>query len=68
MQREQRHRMAADLVDCVHEATLSAFNDWENGQDRLRHLVAALDRLFPGILPVRYSADAEQAIDFNPKR
>lgn len=60
--------MAADLVDCVHEATLSAFNDWENGEDRLWQLVAALDRLFPGSQPVPYSADAEQAIDQDLKR
>ena len=68
MQREQRHRIAADLVDHVRGASLSALNDCENGEDRLRHLVAALDRLFPGIQPVPYLADAEQAIDFNPKR
>ncbi len=60
--------MAADLVDRVHNATLSALNDWENGEDRLWQLVAALDRLFPGIQPVPYSEDAEQAIDLNSKR
>jgi DNA-binding transcriptional regulator YiaG len=67
MQRDQRHRMAADLVDRVRGATLSAVKDWENGEDRLWQLVAALDRLFPGIQPVPYSADAEAAIDLNPK-
>ncbi len=60
--------MAADLVDRVRNATLSALNDWKNGEDRLWQLVAALDRLFPGIQPVPYSEDAEQAIDLNSKR
>jgi hypothetical protein len=68
MQREQRHRMATDLVDRVRGATLSALNDWENGEDRLWQLVAALDRLFPGIQPVPYSQDAGPAIDVNSER
>ena len=66
MQRELRYRMAVDLVDLVRGAPLSALNDCENGEDRLRHLVAALDRLFPGIQHVRHSEDTEAEIDLNP--
>jgi hypothetical protein len=61
MKSNQRHRMAEDLIDRVRGATQSALKDWENGEAPFWELVAALDRLFPGVEPVPHPADNEAA-------
>jgi len=53
--------MAEDLVDRVRGATQSALKDWEKGEASFWELVAALDRLFPGVKPVPHPADIEAA-------
>jgi len=59
MKSNQRQRMADDLVDRVRGATDVALKDWENGEAPFWELVAALDRLFPGVQPVPHPADIE---------
>ena len=44
--------MAEDLIDRVRGATQLALKDWENGEAPFWELVAALDRLFPGVKPL----------------
>jgi hypothetical protein len=61
MKSNQRHRMAEDLLDRVRGATQLALKDWENGEAPFWELVAALDRLFPGVKPVPHPADIEAA-------
>jgi hypothetical protein len=61
MKSNQRHRMAEDLIDRVRGATQLALKDWENGEAPFWELVAALDRLFPGVKPVPHPADIEAA-------
>ena len=56
MKSNQRQRMADDLIDRVRGATQLALKDWENGEAPFWELVAALDRLFPG---VQHRSDAE---------
>jgi hypothetical protein len=51
--------MAEDLVDRVRGATQLALKDWENGEAPFWELVAALDRLFPGVKPVPPPTDLE---------
>ena len=57
----QRQRMAEDLIDRVRGATQLALKDWENGEAPFWELVAALDRLFPGVKPVPHPADIQAA-------
>jgi hypothetical protein len=59
MKLNQRQRMADDLVDRVRGATQSALKNWEKGEAPFWELVAALDRLFPGVQPVPHAADLE---------
>ena len=59
MKSNQRKRMAEDLVDRVRGATDLALKDWEKGEAPFWELVAAVDRLFPGVQPVGHSADVE---------
>jgi hypothetical protein len=59
MKSNQRQRMAEDLVDRVRGATALALKDWEKGEAPFWELVAAVDRLFPGVQPVGHSADVE---------
>ena len=59
MKSKQRKRMTEDLIDRVRGATQSALKDWENGEAPFWELVAALDRLFPGVKPVPHPAEAE---------
>lgn len=54
-----RRTMAENLIDRVRGATQSALNDWEKGEAPFWELVAALDRLFPGVQPIRHPGDAE---------
>jgi hypothetical protein len=61
MKLNQRKRMAEDLVDRVRGATDLALKDWEKGEAPFWELVAALDRLFPGVKPVPHPADVEAA-------
>jgi hypothetical protein len=61
MKSNQRQRMADDLVDRVRGATQSALKDWEKGEAPFWELVAALDRLFPGVQPLPPRVDAEAA-------
>ena len=51
--------MADDLIDRVRGATDLALKDWEKGEAPFWELVAALDRLFPGVKPVLHPAEAE---------
>ena len=51
--------MAEDLIDRVRGATDVALKDWENGEAPFWELVAALDRLFPGVQPVPHRVEAE---------
>ncbi len=59
MKSNQRLRLADDLVDRVRGATDLALKDWEKGEAPFWELVAAVDRLFPGIKPVPHLADIE---------
>jgi hypothetical protein len=59
MKSNQRKRMAEDLVDRVRGATDLALKDWDKGEAQFWELVAALDRLFPGVKPVPHAADLE---------
>ena len=59
MKSNQRQRMAEDLIDRVRGATDLALKDWENGEAPFWELVAAVDRLFPGVQPVPQRAEAE---------
>jgi transcriptional regulator with XRE-family HTH domain len=59
MKSNQRQRMAEDLIDRVRGATALALKDWEKGEAPFWELVAAVDRLFPGVQPVGHSADVE---------
>jgi hypothetical protein len=59
MKSNQRQRMAEDLIDRVRGATQLALKDWENGEAPFWELVAALDRLFPGVQPVPHPKDLE---------
>ena len=59
MKLNQRKRMAEDLVDRVRGATDLALKDWEKGEAPFWELVAAVDRLFPGVQPVGHPADVE---------
>jgi len=61
MKSNQRQRMADDLVDRVRGATDVALKDWENGEAPFWELVAALDRLFPGVKPAPHPAEFEAA-------
>jgi hypothetical protein len=61
MKLNQRQRMADDLVDRVRGAAHSVLKDWEKGEAPFWELVAALDRLFPGVKPVPHPADVEAA-------
>ena len=51
--------MADDLIDRVRGATYLALKDWEKGEAPFWELVAAVDRLFPGVQPVPHPADIE---------
>jgi hypothetical protein len=51
--------MAEDLIDRVRGATDVALKDWENGEAPFWELVAALDRLFPGVQPVPHRVEDE---------
>ena len=51
--------MAEDLVDRVRGATDLALKDWEKGEAPFWELVAAVDRLFPGVKPVPHPAEVE---------
>ena len=51
--------MAEDLVDRVRGATDLALKDWEKGEAPFWELVAAVDRLFPGVQPVPHPTDFE---------
>jgi len=59
MKSNQRQRMADDLIDRVRGATYLALKDWEKGEAPFWELVAAVDRLFPGVQPVPHPADIE---------
>jgi hypothetical protein len=59
MKLNQRKRMAEDLVDRVRGATDLALKDWEKGKAPFWELVAAVDRLFPGVKPVPHPAEVE---------
>ncbi len=59
MKSNQRQRMADDLVDRVRGATDLALKDWEKGEAPFWELVAAVDRLFPGVKPVPHPAEVE---------
>ena len=59
MKSNQRKRMAEDLVDRVRGATNLVLKDWENGEAPFWELVAAVDRLFPGVKPVPHPADIQ---------
>ena len=59
MKSSQRHRIAEDLVDRVRGATDLALKDWEKGEAPFWELVAALDRLFPGVKPFPHPAEVE---------
>jgi hypothetical protein len=61
MKLNQRHRMAEDLIDRVRGATQSAPKDWENSEAPFWELVAALDRLFPGVQPLSDDEDVKAA-------
>jgi hypothetical protein len=61
MKSNQRQRMADDLIDRVRGAAHSALKDWKNGEAPFWELVAAVDRLFPGVKPVPHPADIEAA-------
>jgi hypothetical protein len=61
MKSNQRQRMAEDLIDRVRGATQLALKDWENGEASFWELVAAVDRLFPGVKPVPHPANIEAA-------
>jgi hypothetical protein len=61
MKSNQRKRMAEDLIDRVRGATELALKDWENGEAPFWDLVAAVDRLFPGVQPVSHPSDVEAA-------
>jgi hypothetical protein len=61
MKSNQRHRIAEDLIDRVRGATQSALKDWENGEAPFWELVAAVDRLFPGVQPVSGDEDFKAA-------
>jgi hypothetical protein len=63
MKSNQRQRMADDLVDRVRGATDVALKDWENGEAPFWELVAALDRLFPGVKPLSDDDDVKAAGD-----
>ena len=53
--------MADDLIDRVRGATDLALKDWEKTEAPFWELVAAVDRLFPGVKPVLHPADIEAA-------
>jgi len=53
--------MAEDLIDRVRGATQSALKDWEQGEAPFWELVAAVDRLFPGVKPLLPRVDTEAA-------
>jgi hypothetical protein len=59
MKLNQRQRMAQDLVDRVRGATELVLKDWEKGEAPFWELVAAVDRLFPGVQPVGHPAEVE---------
>jgi hypothetical protein len=59
MKTNQRQRMADDLVDRVRGATELALKDWEKSEAPFWELVAAVDRLFPGVKPVPHPADIQ---------
>jgi hypothetical protein len=59
MKSNQRHRMADDLIYRVRGATQLALKDLEKGEAPFWELVAAVDRLFPGVQPVPHTAEAE---------
>ena len=61
MKSNQRQRMAEDLVDRVRGATELALEDWEKGEAPFWELVAAVDRLFPGVQPVSDDEDLKAA-------
>ena len=61
MKSNQRKRMAEDLVDRVRGATELVLKDWEKGEAPFWELVAAVDRLFPGVHPVPNRSDIEAA-------
>ena len=61
MKSNQRQRMAEDLIDRVRGATDLALKDWENGEAPFWELVAALDRLFPGVQPLSDDEDVKAA-------
>ena len=65
MKSNQRHRMVEDLIDRVRGATDVALKDWKNGEAPFWELVAALDRLFPGVKPVCHPADVEAAVQLD---
>jgi hypothetical protein len=70
MKLNQRQRIADDLVDRVRGATEFALKDWKNGEAPFWELVAAVDRLFPGIKPVPHPTDVEAAnhLDYHKRR
>ena len=61
MKSNQRQRMADDLIDRVRGATDLALKDWEKGEAPFWELVAAVDRLFPGVHPAPNRSDIEAA-------
>ena len=65
MKSNQRQRMADDLIDRVRGATDVALKDWEKGEAPFWELVAAVDRLFPGVQPVCHPADVEAAVQLD---